>query len=105
MTSGLRITEVERITLLVPFRPRVEPWLNLLNFQWGIVEICRVVTDAGFVGYGETLPHYTYGKVTDAAVERVDLGPGLSGHAAAPSLTATRAPRCLKHLREKSTAE
>ncbi|MEZ4495779.1 MAG: enolase C-terminal domain-like protein [Thermomicrobiales bacterium] len=71
MTSGLRITEVERITLLVPFRPRVEPWLNLLNFQWGIVEICRVVTDAGFVGYGETLPHYTYGKVTDAAVERV----------------------------------
>ena len=71
MTSGLRITEVERITLLVPFRARVEPWLNLLNFQWGIVEICRVVTDAGFVGYGETLPHYTYGKVTDAAVERV----------------------------------
>ena len=71
MTSGLRITEVERITLLVPFRPRVEPWLNLLNFQWGIVEITRVMTDAGFVGYGETLPHYTYCRVSDEAVERV----------------------------------
>ena len=52
MTAGLRITEVERITLLVPFRSRVEPWLNLLNWQWGIVEITRVVTDAGYVGYG-----------------------------------------------------
>ena len=71
MTAGLRITEVERITLLVPFRSRVEPWLNLLNWQWGIVEITRVVTDAGYVGYGETLPHYTWGKVTDEAVERV----------------------------------
>jgi L-alanine-DL-glutamate epimerase-like enolase superfamily enzyme len=29
------------------------------------------VTDAGVVGYGETLPHYTWGRVTDAAVERV----------------------------------
>jgi L-alanine-DL-glutamate epimerase-like enolase superfamily enzyme len=30
-----------------------------------------VTTDAGFVGYGETLPHYTWGRVTDEAVARV----------------------------------
>jgi len=71
MTAGLRITEVERITLHVPFRSRVEPWLNLLNFQWGIVEVIRVVTDSGHVGYGETLPHYTWGKVSDEAIERM----------------------------------
>ena len=39
--------------------------------QWRIVEVVRVTTDApGIVGYGETLPHYTWGRVSDAAVAR-----------------------------------
>ena len=71
MTAPLKITNVERITLEVPFRPRVQPWNNLLVWQWRIVEITRVETDAGLTGYGETLPHYTWGRVTDEAVERV----------------------------------
>src|SRR5215210_3927394 len=71
MPAAIRITEVERITLDVPYRPRVQPWNDLLVWQWRIVEVTRVVTDAGVVGYGETLPHYTWGRVTDAAVERV----------------------------------
>jgi L-alanine-DL-glutamate epimerase-like enolase superfamily enzyme len=33
--------------------------------------VCRVVTDAGLVGYGETLPNYTWGTVTDEAIARV----------------------------------
>ncbi len=40
-------------------------------WQWRIVEITRVVTDARFIGYAETLPLYTWGRVTDEAVERV----------------------------------
>ncbi|HUX87309.1 MAG TPA: enolase, partial [Chloroflexota bacterium] len=71
MAAQLKIVDVERITLNVPYRPRVQLWNSLLVWQWGIVEVTRVVTDAGFVGYGETLPHYTWGRVTDAAVERV----------------------------------
>ena len=71
MSAAIRITEVERITLDVPYRPRVQPWNDLLVWQWRIVEVTRVVTDAGVVGYGETLPHYTWGRVTDAAVEGV----------------------------------
>lgn len=71
MAAPLRITEVERITLDVPYRPRVQLWNSLLIWQWRVVEITRVVTDAGLVGYGETLPHYTWGRVSDAAVERV----------------------------------
>jgi L-alanine-DL-glutamate epimerase-like enolase superfamily enzyme len=59
------------MTVDVPFRPRVRPWNALLVGQWRISEITRVVTDAGFVGYGETLPHYTWGVVTDEAVARV----------------------------------
>lgn len=74
MAAPLKIVDVERITLDVPYRPRVQLWNSLLVWQWRIVEITRVVTDAGYVGYGETLPHYTWGRVTDAAVERVRGG-------------------------------
>ncbi|MBU6358914.1 MAG: mandelate racemase/muconate lactonizing enzyme family protein [Chloroflexi bacterium] len=74
MTTKLKITEIERITLDVPFTPRVHPWNELLVGQWRVVEIMRVVTDAGFVGYGETLPHYTWGRVSDEAVARVKGG-------------------------------
>jgi len=71
MLPALRIKDVERITLRVPFTERVRQWNALLVWQWQIVEIIRVTTDDGSVGYGETLPHYTWGKVTDAALQRV----------------------------------
>ena len=74
MPARLTITEVERITVDVPFRPRVQPWNALLVGQWRVSEVTRVVTDAGIVGYGETLPHYTWGRVTDEAVARVQGG-------------------------------
>lgn len=71
MSSQVRIAEVERITLRVPFTPRVQPWNALLVWQWQVVEIIRVTTDSGLVGYGETLPHYTWGQVPEDAIERV----------------------------------
>jgi L-alanine-DL-glutamate epimerase-like enolase superfamily enzyme len=70
MKPSLRIKEIERITLRVPFTPRVQQWNALLVWQWQIVEIIRVTTDDGTVGYGETLPHYTWGTVPEAAIER-----------------------------------
>ena len=42
--------------------------------------LVRLTTDAGIIGYGETLPHYTWGRVTDEAVARV------KGHNAADFL-------------------
>jgi L-alanine-DL-glutamate epimerase-like enolase superfamily enzyme len=69
--ARIKITDVERITLDVPFRPRVRPWNDTLVQKWRIVEVTKVETDAGLVGYGETLPFYTWGRVTDEAVERV----------------------------------
>lgn len=71
MKPSLRIKEVERITLRVPFTPRVQRWNALLVWQWQIVEVIRVVTEDGTVGYGETLPHYTWGTVPDEAIARV----------------------------------
>ncbi len=65
-----KVTEVERILLWVPFVDRVRremerAWVH----RWSEVEIIRVVTDAGIVGYGETLQNYTWGRVNLA--ERV----------------------------------
>ncbi len=41
--------------------------------DWSLSEVCRVTTDDGLVGWGETIPHYTWGSptVTDQAIERV----------------------------------
>ena len=71
MSSFPRITKVERITLDVPFRPRCHPWNMLLVRNWRVVEVVRVTTDGGLTGYGETLPHYTWGRVPEGAEERV----------------------------------
>jgi L-alanine-DL-glutamate epimerase-like enolase superfamily enzyme len=71
MDAKLRIKDVERIVLDVPFTPRCQPWNALLYLQWRVAEIIRVTTDAGFVGYGETLLHYTWGRVPDDGIERV----------------------------------
>ena len=74
MVAKLRITDVERITVRVPFTPRCEKWNAREIWQWCISEIIRIETDAGLVGYGETLPHYTWGRVSDEAIERVKGG-------------------------------
>lgn len=67
----MHVTEIERITVDVPFVPRVRHWNALLVGQWRVSEVIRVVTDNGFVGYGETLPHYTWRTVSDEAITRV----------------------------------
>ena len=72
MAGQLCIRDVERIVVDVPFTPRCQEWNAREVWQWRISEIIRVTTDVpGLVGYGETLPHYTWGRVSDAAIERV----------------------------------
>jgi L-alanine-DL-glutamate epimerase-like enolase superfamily enzyme len=71
----LRITGVERIVVDVPFTPRCLTWNAREVWQWRISEVIRVTTDVpDLVGYGETLPHYTWARVPDAAIERVKGG-------------------------------
>lgn len=86
---GLRVTDVERTVVRVPLVERNRPWIEIVAGQWPVVEVLKVTTDAGLVGYGETLPHYTWGTVSDEAVAAVrgrnpadllgddSLGPGL----------------------------
>lgn len=51
--------------------PRARKLNTLLVWQWQIVEIIRVTTDAGLIGYGETLPHYTWCHVPHTAIAHV----------------------------------
>ena len=68
---NLIVTDIERITVRAPMTPRCEEWNAREVWQWCICEIIRLTTDAGIVGYGETLPHYTWGRVSDEAIARV----------------------------------
>ena len=75
MSAKLRIRDVERIVVNVPFTPRCQEWNAREVWQWSISEVIRVTTDdPDLVGYGETLPHYTWGRVPDAAIARVRGG-------------------------------
>ncbi len=68
----MKIKDIERITVHVPFTPRCQFWCAREQYQWDISEVIRITTDApGLVGWGETMPSYTWGRVSDAAIERV----------------------------------
>ncbi|HWB53220.1 MAG TPA: enolase C-terminal domain-like protein [Tepidisphaeraceae bacterium] len=66
----MRIKDIEIMWLDVPFHPIPERNMSRQNWGWRISEICRVETDNGIVGYGETLPNYTWGKVSEEAIAR-----------------------------------
>lgn len=75
----LTIAGVERFRVHVPFTPRTRKWNEILVGGWGLIELCKVTTDSGVVGWGETLLNYTWKKVDDAAAARV-VGQPLFDH-------------------------
>jgi L-alanine-DL-glutamate epimerase-like enolase superfamily enzyme len=68
---SLKITNVERLTVDVGFRERPKIYMSRALWNWTVSEVCRVTTDAGIVGYGETMIHVTWGRVNQAAIDRV----------------------------------
>jgi L-alanine-DL-glutamate epimerase-like enolase superfamily enzyme len=68
---NLNVKHVERITVDVPFRE--VPARNMIRElpHWTLFEICRVTLENGVVGFGETMEYYTWGRVSDDAVARV----------------------------------
>ena len=67
----MKVTAVERIVVDVPFTPRQQEITRQSVYNWSILELCKVSTDSGHVGWGETVVHYTYGRVTDGTAARV----------------------------------
>src|SRR5258706_3413515 len=64
------ITSIERIPVDVGYNPRPEKHMARELWNWCISEVIRVTLEDGNVGYGETLPHYTWGKVSSEAEQR-----------------------------------
>jgi len=72
---GLRVLDIERCVVRIPFAERCRPWTEAMVGQWAVVEVLRLTTNSpGIVGYGETLPHYTWRPVSDAAIAAVRGG-------------------------------
>ena len=67
----MKVVDVERIIVDVPFTPRQQKITAREVYNWAVLELCKVTTDTGHVGWGETVIHYTWARVTDGAVERV----------------------------------
>lgn len=67
----MKVVDVERIVVDVPFAPRQQKITAREVYNWAILELCKVTTDSGHVGWGETVIHYTWARVTDASVEKV----------------------------------
>ena len=70
----MKVVDIERILVDVPFTPRQQQITTQsvsTVYNWSILELCKVTTDTGHIGWGETVIHYTYGRVTDQSVERV----------------------------------
>jgi L-alanine-DL-glutamate epimerase-like enolase superfamily enzyme len=64
----MMIAKIERFYLDIPFRGAVHPWCMLLVRNWRVREVVKVTTDSGVIGWGESLPHYTWQAVTDLSV-------------------------------------
>ena len=72
MTSkDFTIKSVDRTLLNIPFHERCARVKEIRVPGWTQVELCTVTTTSGVTGIGETIVHYTWGRVTDQAIERV----------------------------------
>ncbi len=68
--KAMKIESIERIWVDLPLKE--VPWRNMVREipHWSLFELCKVTLSNGVVGVGETMPYYTWGEVTDEAVER-----------------------------------
>ena len=67
----MKISAVELIHLDLPFTPHTDTQMRYWLPHWRIVQICRIRLDNGVVGWGETIPNYTWARVPDDIEERI----------------------------------
>ncbi|MCS7223634.1 MAG: enolase [Armatimonadetes bacterium] len=67
----LKVVKVERVTVDIPFSEHCAPFMSRHLRDWSVSEVCIVSSDNGLTGVGETIPFYTWGRVTEEAIQRV----------------------------------
>ncbi len=68
---AVTITDAEQIRLLVPFTEHHDLHMTRLSGDWRLVEVCRIHTDSGLTGIGETVIEYTWGRSPEDLKERL----------------------------------
>jgi len=75
---NLTVKDIQRTWIDLPFREVARRNMIRELPHWTIIELCQVTLECGVTGVGETMPFYTWGEVTDEAVQRT-LGKTASG--------------------------
>ena len=63
----MKVTNVERVIVDVPFTPRQQEITTQsvsTVYNWSLLELCKVTTDTGHVGWGETVIPVSYTHLT-----------------------------------------
>jgi L-alanine-DL-glutamate epimerase-like enolase superfamily enzyme len=61
----MKISSIEFIYLDVPFTPHTHEHMQYWLPHFRISQLCKITLDNGLVGWGETLPNYTWAKVPE----------------------------------------
>lgn len=72
----MKIREIECHYLDVPFTSHTQKHMQYWLPHWRIVQVCRITLENGVVGWGETIPNYTWARIPDDIEDRI------VGHAA-----------------------
>ncbi len=67
----LKITDVELTHLDVPFTAHSNRHLGYWLPHWRVSQVCRIDTDTGITGWGETIPNYTWSRVPEDIRDRI----------------------------------
>ena len=73
----MKVQKIELIHLDIPFTANAGKHLQYWLPHWRISQICKITMDNGTVGWGETIPNYTWSKVPEGIEKRI------KGHPAA----------------------
>jgi L-alanine-DL-glutamate epimerase-like enolase superfamily enzyme len=67
----MKIAQIELIHLDVPFTPHTNQHMQYWLPHWRISQLCKITLESGVVGWGETLPNYTWAKVPIDVADQV----------------------------------
>ena len=76
----MKVKQIELIHLDIPFTRHRDRYLKYWLPHWRISQVCRLTMDNGQIGWGETIPNYTWARVPE------DIENRILGHPAAELL-------------------
>lgn len=67
----MKIAYIDLIHLDVPFRPHTDLHMRYWLPHWRISQLCKITLENGIIGWGETIPNYTWAAVPADIEDRV----------------------------------